>query len=64
MKNQEQKTILLVEDDIGTTLIETQLLKSFGYDVVAAKSGEEAVNVAMGNNKLPLFSWTSTWAPA
>jgi len=55
MKNQEQKTILLVEDDIGTTLIETQLLKSFGYDVVAAKSGEEAVNVAMGNNKVALI---------
>jgi len=54
-KYRNRKPILLVEDDIGTTLIETQLLKSFGYDVVAAKSGEEAVNVAMGNNKIALI---------
>jgi len=55
MKNQEQKTILLVEDDSVTTLVETKLLKSFGYDVVAAKSGEEAVRIVTENNKIALI---------
>ena len=54
MKHQEQKTILLVEDDTVTTMVETHLLKSFGYDVVAAKSGEEAVQIATGNDKIAL----------
>ncbi|MBU1858238.1 MAG: response regulator [Verrucomicrobia bacterium] len=55
MNNQEQITILLVEDDIATMMIEEHLLKSFGYDVVPAKSGEEAVQIATGNNKIALI---------
>jgi PAS domain S-box-containing protein len=55
MKNQEQKTILLVEDDLVITMDETHLLKSFGYDVVIAKSGEEAVQIATGNDKIALI---------
>ena len=55
MKHQEQKTILLVEDDTVTTMVETHLLKSLGYDVVAAKSGEEAVQVATCNDKIALI---------
>jgi len=55
MKNQEQKTILLVEDDITTMMVETHQLKSFGYDVVPAKSGEEAVQIAIGNDKIDLI---------
>ena len=49
MKNQEQKTILLVEDDTAAMMVEAHLLKGFGYDVLAAKSGEEAVQIAAGN---------------
>jgi len=55
MKNQEQKTILLVEDEGVTMMVETLLLKSFGYDVVTAKSGEEAVQIATGNDKIDLI---------
>jgi len=54
MKNQEQKTILLVEDDRVTAMIEADMLKRFGYDVVTAKSGEEAVQIATGNDKVAL----------
>ncbi|MDP2991138.1 MAG: response regulator, partial [Kiritimatiellota bacterium] len=54
MKNQEQKTILLVEDDTATMMVEEHMLKSFGYDVVTAKSGEEAVQIVAGNDKIAL----------
>ena len=54
MKNQEQKTILLVEDETVTMMVETHLLKSFGYDVVPAKSGKKAVQIATGNDKIAL----------
>ena len=55
MKNQEQKTILLVEDETVTMMVETHLLKSFGYAVVPAKSGEEAVQIATSNDKIALI---------
>jgi len=55
MKNQEQKTILLIEDDLVITMVETHLIKSFGYDVVTAISGEEAVQIATGNDKIALI---------
>jgi CheY-like chemotaxis protein len=55
MKNQEQKTILLVEDDTSTMMIEEHMLKGFGYDVVPAKSGEEAVQIATSNDKIALI---------
>ncbi|MBU4199011.1 MAG: PAS domain S-box protein [Verrucomicrobia bacterium] len=54
MKNQEPKTILLVEDDAVTAMIEVIQLKSFGYDVVAATFGKEAVEIATGNDKIDL----------
>jgi len=55
MNNQEQKTILLVEDDTATTILNTDLLNSFGYDVIPAKSGEEAVQIATENDKIALI---------
>jgi PAS domain S-box-containing protein len=55
MKNHKQKTILLVEDDAATTILNTDLLNSFGYDVIPAKSGEEAVQIATGNDKIDLI---------
>ena len=55
MTNQKQKTILLVEDDTVAMMVEVDLLKSFGYDVVTAKSGEEAVQIATGNDKIALI---------
>jgi len=41
MKNQEQKTILFIDDDTVTMVVMTHLLQSFGYAVIPAKSGEE-----------------------
>ena len=55
MTNQEQKTILFLEDDTVSTMVETHLLQSFGYDVVSAKSGEEAVQIATGNGRNEKF---------
>jgi len=55
MNNPQQKTILLVEDDATTMMIETHLLESFGYAVIPAKSGEEAVQIAIGNDKIALI---------
>jgi len=55
MNNPQQKTILLVEDETVTMMVETHLIKSFGYDVVPAKSGEEAVKIATGNDKIALI---------
>ena len=55
MKNHERKTILLVEDDAVAMTGEEHLLKSFGYDVVTAKSGEEAVRFATCNDKIALI---------
>jgi len=54
MKNQDQKTILLVEDETATMMVEEHLLKGFGYNVVTAKSGEAAVKIATGNDKIAL----------
>ena len=55
MKNQEMKTILLVEDNLVTTMVEVPMIEGFGYKVVTARSGEEAVQVATGNDKIDLI---------
>ena len=54
MNTQEQKTILLVEDDIFIEVVEKEMIKSFGYEVITANSGEEAINIAVGNKKINL----------
>ncbi|MDD5677428.1 MAG: response regulator [Kiritimatiellae bacterium] len=54
MNNQEQKIILLVEDDTVSAMVEAHILDNCGYDVVTAKSGEEAVQVVTHNQKIDL----------
>ncbi len=53
MSTQEQKTILLVEDEIFIEVVEKERIKSFGYKVITANSGEEAINIAIGNESGP-----------
>lgn len=52
MSTQDQKTILLVEDQPGTVLVVTKQLRRFGYSVIAASTGEEAVDIATGDTQL------------
>jgi CheY-like chemotaxis protein len=54
MSTQEQKTILLVEDEILIEVVEKEMIKSFGYKVITANSGEEAINIAIGNERINL----------
>ncbi len=54
MSTQEQKTILLVEDEILIEVVEKERIKSFGYKVITADSGEEAINIAIGNKRINL----------
>ena len=45
MTTQEQKTILLVEDDMITAILETKHLKKEGYKVIHAENGENAIDI-------------------
>ncbi len=54
MSTQEQKTILLVEDEIFIEVVEKEMIKGFGYEVITANSGKEAINIAIGNKKINL----------
>jgi PAS domain S-box-containing protein len=45
MSNEKQKTILLVEDEELLAMAEKDILENFGYNVVMANSGEEAVEI-------------------
>ncbi len=49
------KTILLVEDEAVISMAETKALQSFGYEVVAASNGEEAVEIAAKNRQIRLI---------
>lgn len=55
MKTENQKNILLVEDDSVTAIIETALLNKYGFKVIAAKSGEEAVEIVSGSTDIDLI---------
>lgn len=50
-----RKTILLVEDEIILSRSESLLIKSFGYEVVAACDGETAIDMASGDGKIDLI---------
>jgi two-component sensor histidine kinase/CheY-like chemotaxis protein len=54
MSQQEPKTILLVEDSATLTMITSDTLRGLGYDVIAANTGEKAVEIAVGNEKINL----------
>ena len=45
MGAEKQRTILLVEDEVITAMAEKMVLEKFGYKVILANSGEEAVAV-------------------
>ncbi len=49
-----QKTILLVEDDVIIAMSESVVLKRFGYSVVNAYKGEEAVLLAENSREINL----------
>lgn len=55
MNNQHDKTILLVEDDVIIAMVTALKIQRFGYDVVKAHSGEEAVKIAVENEKISLI---------
>ncbi|MCP4220958.1 MAG: PAS domain S-box protein [bacterium] len=55
MDNQQPKTILLVEDDPVIAMIEVQKIESFGYSIITAVSGEDAVRVASENDSIRLI---------
>jgi len=40
-----RKKILFVDDNPGMLIVGNMLIKSLGYDVLLAKSGEEAINI-------------------
>lgn len=54
MKAEKKKTILLVEDDAVTALVEEAMIRRFGYEVVIANSGEQAVRLAAGREEIDL----------
>ncbi|TGL56226.1 response regulator [Leptospira ognonensis] len=55
MENQKKKTILLVEDESLLAMTTTKILKSFGYHVTGAISGEEAVDKASNDKSIDLI---------
>ncbi len=48
--NDKKRTILLVEDEVIIAMAQSQAVRGFGYEVVIANSGEEAVELT-GQNK-------------
>ena len=54
MKEQQQKTILLVEDDLIVALTEKNSLEKNGYNVRIACSGEEAISIFKKMNTIDL----------
>ncbi len=48
MKVPKRKKILLVEDETVTAISEAKIISGFGYDVINACDGEEAVKIALG----------------
>jgi len=48
--NAKNRTILLVEDEAIIAMGEAQTLRGFGYEVIVAGTGEQAVDIACANN--------------
>jgi PAS domain S-box-containing protein len=55
MAQAERKIILLVEDEFIISLAESEAIKRFGYDVLVANSGEEAIRLASPERKVDLI---------
>lgn len=55
MNTQEQKTILLVEDEAIQMMAGAGTLKKFGYSVITAATGEDAVRIALEDGNIDLI---------
>src|SRR5208283_2036470 len=51
----KNRTILLVEDEANTAIDQARTIKQFGYEVVTANSGEQAVELADKNEAINLI---------
>ncbi len=49
------KTILIVEDDPVTAVLTSQTVRDFGYAIITADSGNDAVDAALGKNEIDLI---------
>ena len=54
MNDDGHKTILLVEDEAVVAMAETTTLEQFGYDVITASSGSEAIETAAEHPEIDL----------
>lgn len=54
MSRGDTKTLLLVEDEAIIAMVEAQVLEGFGYRVVTALTGEEAVELATEDDSISL----------
>ena len=54
MKTKKNKTILLVEDEAVSSIAGSSLLRKYGYDVITAATGEEAVETALNSADVDL----------
>ncbi|MEI7812834.1 MAG: ATP-binding protein [Ignavibacteria bacterium] len=55
MNDKNQKTILLVEDEAVIAITEKKTIEKFGYNVITASSGEEAVEIFKESNSIDLI---------
>ena len=55
MNKQEQKTILLVEDEGLIAVMEKQALQKHGFNVILASSGEKAIEIARTTSGIDLI---------
>ncbi|MEI7812797.1 MAG: PAS domain S-box protein [Ignavibacteria bacterium] len=55
MNSENQKTILLVEDDILIAMTEKQSIERCGYKVISANTGEKAIEIFKENNSIDLI---------
>lgn len=55
MTNTRQKTILLVEDEALIALDETSTLEDYGYAVITASCGEDAIKIVDSGNRVDLI---------
>ena len=55
MPDADKKTIMLAEDEAIIALAEKRTLEDYGYEVLTAPSGEEAVTMAVQNESIRLI---------
>ncbi len=51
----EQKTILLIEDEVLIAIMEKETLKRYGFNVINASSGEEAIEIVRTTHDIDLI---------